>query len=123
MAGSLTLGMGTTAAVTLTPAILAQLINSGSDPVYTNVTLSAASWTLDGTTGYYTQSVTVSGVTSTSKFKINGIVYPSGTTLDSKAGIDFAASLLLNGDTQTNSIVFSSVEKPDTDFTIEIEVK
>ena len=123
LAGSLTLGMGTTAAVTLTPAILAQLINGGSDPVYTNVTLSAASWTLDGTTGYYTQSVTVSGVTSSSKFRINGIVYPSGTTLDSKAGIDFAASLLLNGDTQTNSIVFSAVEKPDTNFTLEIEVK
>jgi len=123
LAGSLTLGMGTTAAITLTPAILNQLINGGSDPIYTNVTLSAASWTLDGTSGYYTQSVTVSGVTSTSKFRINGIIYPSGTTLDSKAGIDFAASLLLNSDTQTNTIIFNAVEKPDTDFTIELEVK
>jgi len=109
---------------TVTGAIntLYTMIQNISGTIYT-VTLSAASWTLNSTTGYYTQSVTVSGVTSTSKFKINGIVYPSGTTLDSKAGIDFAASLLLNGDTQTNSIVFSAVEKPDTNFTLEIEVK
>ncbi len=123
LAGSLTLGMGTTAAITLTPAILNQLINSGGGSTYTNVTLSSNNWTLNNGTGYYTQSVTVQGVTSTSRIKINGLVYPSGTTLNSKLDIDYSASLLLNGDCSTNTITFSAVDIPSVSFTLELEVK
>ena len=115
--------MGTTAAITLTPAILNQLINSGGGSTYTNATLSSNNWTLNSSTGYYTQSVTVQGVTSTSRIKINGLVYPSGTTLNSKLDIDYSASLLLNGDCSTNTITFSAVDMPSVSFTLELEVK
>ena len=95
--------------------------NSGGSNI--NVTLSSSNWTLDNNSGYYTQSITSQGITSDSKIKIDGIIYPSGTTLDTKLSIDYAASLILGGNSSANTITFNAVSMPESDLTLELEVK
>ena len=97
--------------------------SGGSSSTNINVTLNSSDWTLNNISGYYTQSITSQGITSNSKIKIDGIIYPSGTTLDTKLSIDYAASLILGGTSSANTITFNAVSMPESDLTLELEVK
>lgn len=97
--------------------------SSGGSSTIINVTLNSSGWTLDSSSGYYTQSITSQGITNDSEIRIYGIIYPSGTTLDTKLAIDYAASLILGGTSTTNTITFNAVSIPESNLTLELEVK
>lgn len=85
--------------------------------VINTVTLSSSDWALDATSGYYKQIKTVTGMTSNSKPE-SKIKYPSGTTETTKVTIDKAANMLVEMETDTNSVSFYAVSAPTTNLTI-----
>ena len=85
--------------------------------VVNTVSLSSSSWTSDTTTGYYKQTVSVSGMTANSHPDAK-IKYPSGTTELTKAVIDEAANLLVEMETASGSVTFYAVSAPASNLTL-----
>ena len=85
--------------------------------VVNTVTLSSSSWTSDVTTGYYTQTVSVTGMTASSKPDAK-IKYPSGTTELTKEVIDENANYLVEMETASGSVTFYAVKAPTVNLTL-----
>ena len=90
-----------------------------SGPDFHTVTLVSNGWSLDNATGYYKQSLTVLGITANSHPRAT-IVYPDGTTENSKVVIDTGASYLVNMVTDEDTVVFYAVNSPSVNLTIEL---
>ena len=88
-------------------------------PIINRVTLVTGSWTLDSSSGYYAQSVTVQGMTADNQPRAT-VVYPSGTTVSSKAYIDEAANLLVYMETGANTVTFYAVDAPSVALTMQL---
>ena len=92
-------------------------LKDANKDVINTVTLSSSSWTSDQTTGYYKQTVSVTGMTANSHPDAK-IKYPSGTTELTKAVIDESANLLLEMETASGSVTFYAVSTPTTNLTL-----
>lgn len=92
-------------------------LKDANKDVINTVTLSSSSWESDSDSGYYSQTVSVSGMTADSHPDAK-IKYPSGTTELTKEVIDENANYLVEMETASGSVTFYAVKSPTTNLTL-----
>ena len=86
--------------------------------IYT-VSIPANDWTQDTETNWYTQTLTVVGITAESHPRAT-IVYPDHVTEEDKITIDEGAAALVSMITGDDTIVFYAVKNPGVGLTLEL---